>query len=377
MGDGFVRHRGDGFAAHVVLVTGGVGFVGSNLVRWILEQHDGIIVINLDALTYAANPESLADVARRYGPSGNRRYFFIHGDIRDEGLVSAILAGNAREGSTGRAIPAPNVILHLAAESHVDRSILSPTEFISTNVQGTSTLLRCTHAELSERPRDFRFVNVSTDEVYGSLAPDEPGFTESHQLLPNSPYSASKASADCLVRAYAKTFGLPCLTTRCSNNYGPYQFPEKLVPLMITRALAEQPLPIYGDGCNVRDWLFVTDHAAAIWNVCTQGRFDEQVYNIGGNAETRNIDLVRLLLRLLGKPESLITYVKDRPGHDRRYAMDISRISSTLGWRPSVSLSEGLRRTVDWYLANESWWRRVQTEAYRTSHALYLAPAVV
>jgi len=365
------------FRPHCVLVTGGAGFIGSNLVRWILEHEPDITVVNLDALTYAGNLESLTDVSERFGPRGESRYFFVHGDIRDEKLVSATLAGRARRPGTSLAVPAPDAVLHLAAESHVDRSILGPGDFVSTNVQGTHTLLECTRAELAERPREFRFVNVSTDEVYGSLTPDARGFTESHPLLPNSPYSASKAGADCLVRAYAETFGVPCLTTRCSNNYGPYQFPEKLIPLMITRALCDQPLPVYGDGMHRRDWLYVTDHAAAIWEVCTRGQLRESVYNIGGEAEMPNVDLVRLLLQLLGKPESLITFVKDRPGHDRRYAMDISRISSSLGWRPSVTLREGLRRTVEWYLANEPWWRRVQSEAYRASHALYLPSAVV
>jgi len=352
-----------------VLITGGAGFIGSNLVRWILERHRDVVVINLDLLTYAGNLESLADVSSRFGAEGEDRYFFVQGDIRDQKLVRAILAGQAR--TSGRAIPSPNTILHLAAESHVDRSILGPTDFVSTNVQGTHTLLQCTRAELEQRPRDFRFVNVSTDEVYGSLAPDAPPFTEDYPLLPNSPYSASKAGADCLVRAYVETFGLPCLTTRCSNNYGPYQFPEKLIPLMLTRALDDQPLPVYGDGRNVRDWLYVTDHAAALWEVCTRGDVKDGVYNIGGEAEMQNIDLVRLLLRMIGKPDSLITFVNDRPGHDRRYAMDIGRISTRLGWRPAVTFAEGLRRTVEWYLANEQWWRRVQSEAYQTSRALY------
>ena len=365
------------FQPSTVLVTGGAGFIGSNLIRWILERQPGINVVNLDALTYAGNLESLADVGERFGPHGEGRYFFVHGDIRDEKLVSAILAGRARLSGTTRSVPSPDAVLHLAAESHVDRSILGPADFVSTNVQGTHTLLQCTRAELAERPREFRFVNVSTDEVYGSLTAAAPAFTEANPLLPNSPYSASKAGADCLVRAYAETYELPCLTTRCSNNYGPYQFPEKLIPLMITRALCDQPLPVYGDGLQVRDWLYVVDHVAAIWEVCTRGRLEDAVYNIGGEAEMPNIELVRLLLQLIGKPASLITFVKDRPGHDRRYAMDIGRISSSLGWRPSVSLREGLSRTVEWYLANAPWWRRVQSEAYRTSHALYLASAVV
>lgn len=358
-----------------VLVTGGAGFIGSNLVRWILEHDKDVSVINLDALTYAGNLESLSDVVERFGSAGEGRYFFVRGDIRDGALVAKLLAGQAVERGSEQPIPRPNAVLHLAAESHVDRSILGPMAFVATNVQGTLNLLECLRQELAERPREFRFVNVSTDEVYGSLGRNDAAFTEAHPLAPNSPYSATKAGADCLVRAYSETFGLQCLTTRCSNNYGPYQFPEKLIPLVITRALDNQPLPVYGDGRNVRDWLFVADHAAAIWTVCTRGCIEDGIYNIGGEAEMENIALVRLLLRLLGKSDSLITFVPDRPGHDRRYAMDITRISSRLAWRPSVSFEEGLRRTVDWYLTNESWWRRVQSEAYRAAHALYLNPS--
>ena len=363
------------FSPRTVVVTGGAGFIGSNLVRWLLANEPDVAVINLDALTYAGNLESLADVRDRHGPAGDGRYYFVHGDIRDAEHVSRLLAGTGTEPGTGRALPPPDAILHLAAESHVDRSIMGPAAFVSTNVQGTLTLLECTRGELQQRPRPFRFVNVSTDEVYGSLGPDDPAFTERHPLAPNSPYSASKAGADCLVRAYVETFGLPCLTTRCSNNYGPYHFPEKLIPLMITRALSDQPLPVYGDGQNVRDWLHVTDHASAIWAVCTTGRIEDEVYNIGGRAEMRNIDVVKLLLRELGKPESLITYVNDRLGHDRRYAMDNTRISTQLGWEPRYTFERGIRETVRWYVENQEWWKRVQSEAYRASQALYLPVA--
>ena len=361
------------FSPRTVVVTGGAGFIGSNLVRWILEHDPRVDVVNLDALTYAGNLESLADVSARFGEAGSGRYFFVHGDIRNPTLVAALLAGRARETGSERSVPQPDAVLHLAAESHVDRSIIGPVEFVSTNIQGTLNLLECLRVELAERPRPFRFVNVSTDEVYGSLGRHDPPFSEANPVLPNSPYSASKAGADCLVRAYAETFGLHCLTTRCSNNYGPYQFPEKLIPLMITRALDGAALPVYGDGRNVRDWLFVSDHAAAIWAVCTRGLLEDRVYNIGGEAEMENIDLVRVILALLGKPESLIRFVPDRPGHDRRYAMDIKRISSRLGWRPSVPIEEGLRQTVDWYLTHEAWWRRVQSEAYRAAQTLYIA----
>ena len=363
----------EAFVPRVVLVTGGAGFIGSNLVRWLLDNVPSLVVINVDLLTYAGNLESLADVIGRHGSDGDGRYYFVRADIRDAATLSGILRGAATEIGSGRRIPAPDAILHLAAESHVDRSIMGPAEFVSTNVQGTLALLESTRGELAERPRPFRFVNVSTDEVYGSLGATDPAFTEAHPLAPNSPYSASKAGADCLVRAYKETFGIPCLTTRCSNNYGPYHFPEKLVPLMITRALGDEALPVYGDGLNVRDWLYVTDHASAIWAVCTRGYLEDEIYNIGGESEVPNITVVKTILSLLGKPESLIRYVKDRPGHDRRYAMDITRIRTRLGWSPSRTFEQGLRETVEWYVANQEWWRRVQSEAYKASQALYLS----
>ena len=366
---------GQSFQPRTALITGGAGFIGSNLVRWLLSHEPSLRVINLDALTYAGNLESLADVDERHGAGGDGRYSFVRGDIRDVALVSALLAGTHREVGSAHALPAPDAILHLAAESHVDRSIMGPAAFVNTNVQGTLTLLECTRGELQERPRPFRFVNVSTDEVYGSLGPDDHAFTEDNPLVPNSPYSASKAGADCLVRAYVETFGLPCLTTRCSNNYGPFQFPEKLIPLMITRALEDQPLPVYGDGLNVRDWLHVTDHASAIWAVCRRGTVARHVYNIGGRAEMKNIDVVRRLLRELGKPETLITYVNDRLGHDRRYAMDNTRIATELGWEPRYTFDSGIRETVRWYVENQLWWKRVKSEAYRAANALYRATA--
>jgi dTDP-glucose 4,6-dehydratase len=359
------------FRPSSVLVTGGAGFIGGNLVRWLFRHEPGLTVVALDALTYAGNLESLADVFTEHGAAGDGRFFFVHGDIRDAALMADLLAGRAREAVTGRTIPAPDTILHLAAESHVDRSILKAHEFVSTNVLGTMTLLDATTRELQERPRDFRFVNVSTDEVYGSLGPDDPPFTERTPITPNSPYSASKAGADCLVRAYVETFHLPCLTTRCSNNYGPYHFPEKMIPLIITRALADQPLPIFGDGLNIRDWIFVDDHAEGIWRVCQKGAIGE-VYNLGGNAERRNIDVVHAILDLLGKPYDLIQYVRDRPGHDRRYAMDISYAGKTIGWQPRWTFEKGLKHTVDWYVENEEWWHRVRSEAYRMTMSMYL-----
>ena len=359
------------FAPRTVLITGGAGFIGSNVVRWLLRREPGVRVINLDLLTYAGNPESLSDVEAAHGAGGDGRYVFVRGDIRDASLVAALLENG---GSTAQlpGPPAPvDAVLHFAAETHVDRSILTPGAFVSTNVLGTGVLLECARQELAARPRAFRFLNVSTNEVYGSLQPHDQPFTERSPLAPNSPYSASKAGADLLVRAYAETFGMPCLTTRSSNNYGPWQFPEKLIPLMITRALQNEPLPVYGDGLNVRDWLHVEDHAEAIWAVCTRGDVAEGVYNIGGETEISNIDVVTRLLDILGKPRSLVTFVNDRPGHDRRYAMDITKIRTLLGWSPQRSFAAGLEATVAWYRANESWWRRVRSEAHRASAALY------
>ena len=354
------------FNPAAILVTGGAGFIGSNFVRFVLERSAHVRVINLDVLTYAGNLESLLDVQERFGPRGERRYSFIHGDIRDLELVGNILRGEPGVDNT----PVDSIV-HFAAESHVDRSILGPATFVETNINGTLTLLEATRAELTECPRDFRFLHVSTDEVYGSLGPDDVAFSEHTPLSPNSPYSASKAGSDLLVRAYVESFGLPAVITRCSNNYGPYQFPEKLIPLMITRALADESLPVYGDGMNVRDWLHVLDHAEAIWTVLEMG-VTGTVYNIGGECEVANIEIVRRLLKLLDKPESLIRFVNDRPGHDRRYAMDITRIRDQLGWEPGYGLEDGLAETVEWYLTNRAWWERVLNEAYRAASKLYI-----
>ena len=360
------------FTPTTVLVTGGAGFIGSNLVRHLLRTAPALQVVTLDALTYAGNLESLADVAAAHGPGGDGRHWFVRGDVRDAALVAALLAGTEREPETGRLVPAPDAVLHLAAESHVDRSILGPTAFVESNVLGTQVLLEAARQSLLQAPRAFRFVQVSTDEVYGTLGPTDAAFRAETPLAPNSPYSASKAGADCLARAYGETFGLPVLITRCSNNYGPYQFPEKLIPLMITRALADQPLPVYGDGRHVRDWLHVEDHCAALWAVLTRGRLEDRVYVIGGEAERANLDVVRAVLAALGKPESLITFVRDRLGHDRRYAMDIRATREALGWAPTHGFEAGLAATVQWYVTHEPWWRRVQSEAYRAAQSLYL-----
>jgi dTDP-glucose 4,6-dehydratase len=339
-----------------ILVTGGAGFIGSNFIlHWLAQE--GSRVVNLDKLTYAGNPANLAEL------SEDKRYVFARGDINDADLVSDLLQ-----------VHKPAAIIHFAAESHVDRSIHNAQEFIRTNIEGTFQLLQAARqywTGLAETEKqNFRFLHVSTDEVYGSLGPTDPAFTEKTPFAPNSPYAASKASADHLVRAFHHTYGLPTLTTNCSNNYGPYQFPEKLIPLMIHNAIVGKSLPVYGDGLNIRDWLFVTDHCEAIRQVLRKGRVGE-CYNIGGNSEKSNIEVIREICKVLCelKPgtiyESLITYVKDRPGHDRRYAMDCTKIRSELGWTPIESFSSGLRKTVQWYLAHEEWISSVTSGAYR------------
>ena len=342
------RAPGDAFRPTSLLVTGGAGFIGSNFIRAALARDAHVRLVNFDALTYAGNLENLADLA------DHPRYTFVHGDIRDHRAVRRAMGEHGID-----------ALVHFAAESHVDRSIMGPADFVDTNVKGTLSLLE------AARERGTRFLHVSTDEVYGSLEPDGPAFTEHTPLAPNSPYAASKAGSDMLVRAWHETFDLPTLITRCSNNYGPYQFPEKLIPLMITRALADQRLPVYGDGRNVRDWLHVTDHVEALWTVLTRGD-PGAVYNIGGESEVANIEIVRRLLALLDKPETLIEYVPDRPGHDRRYAMDINRIRHELAWQPHIALADGLQDTVQWYLEHRAWWERVLNEAYQTTNAMYL-----
>ena len=331
-----------------ILVTGGCGFIGSAVVRQAVRA--GHEVVNLDALTYAACPANVAPVANSPG------YAFEEADICDGEALAAIFARHA-----------PDAVMHLAAESHVDRSIDGPGAFIQTNIVGTATLLQAARSywEGAGRPEAFRFHHVSTDEVYGSLGATGL-FTEETPYDPRSPYSASKAASDHLVRAWGETYGMPVVLTNCSNNYGPYHFPEKLIPVIILRALAGAPIPVYGQGENVRDWLYVEDHATALLAVLTKGRLGE-TYNIGGNAEARNIDIVRKVCALLdarrpdGAPhDRLISFVTDRPGHDFRYAIDASKIRADLGWQPSVTLDEGLARTVDWYLENEDWWRALQ-----------------
>jgi len=342
----------------MIFVTGGAGFIGSNFVLdWLAQSNEG--VVNLDKLTYAGNRANLASL------EGDARHVFVQGDIGDRSLVRDLLARHA-----------PRAIVHFAAESHVDRSIHGPGEFVQTNVVGSFALLEEARAHWEGRPgavRDaFRFLHVSTDEVYGSLGPADPAFSETTPYAPNSPYAASKAASDHLVRAYHHTYGLPTLTTNCSNNYGPYQFPEKLIPLMIANALAGKPLPVYGDGQNVRDWLYVGDHCAAVRAVLARGRVGE-CYNIGGEAEMKNLDVVHTLCTLLdtlrprtaGRYAALVEFVRDRPGHDRRYAMDARKLRAELGWQPAETFESGLKKTVAWYLDNADWVANVTSGAYR------------
>ena len=343
----------------MILVTGGAGFIGSNFVLDWLAQSDEF-VINLDKLTYAGNLENLAST------EGSVGHHFVQGDIADVDLVSRLLAGNQ-----------PRAVINFAAESHVDRSIHGPEDFIQTNIVGSFRLLEAVRAYWSaldeKRKSEFRFLHVSTDEVYGSLSKDEAAFSETRRYEPNSPYSASKAASDHLVRAYHHTYGLPVLTTNCSNNYGPYHFPEKLIPLVIHHALAGKPLPIYGDGQQIRDWLYVKDHCSAIRRVLQAGKVGE-TYNIGGWNEKPNLEVVHTLCALLdelqpradGKAYSeQISYVKDRPGHDRRYAIDASKIERELGWKPAETFETGMRKTVRWYLDHQAWVRNVTSGAYR------------
>ncbi|MDX2230653.1 MAG: dTDP-glucose 4,6-dehydratase [Leptolyngbyaceae cyanobacterium bins.349] len=341
-----------------LIITGGAGFIGANFVHYWCAKYPNDRVIVLDALTYAGNRHTLAPL------DTHPNFRFVEGDICDRPLIDALLQEEAVD-----------TIVHFAAESHVDRSILGPAAFVQTNVVGTFTLLEAfrQHWMASDRPDDYRFHHVSTDEVYGSLEPDAPAFSETTPYAPNSPYSASKAGSDHLVRAYFHTYGMPTTMTNCSNNYGPYHFPEKLIPLMCINILMGKPLPVYGDGQNVRDWLYVKDHCSAIDAVLERGKVGE-TYNVGGNNEVRNIDLVHMLCELMNQmapalpiqpAQELITFVKDRPGHDRRYAINSSKLQTELGWTPSVTVQEGLRQTVEWYLAHEAWWKPLLSEEYQ------------
>lgn len=321
-----------------LLITGGAGFIGSNFIHYVLQEHPDWELYNLDKITYAGNLRNLEDVA------ANPQYRFVRGDIADRELVIKLFSQGF------------DIVVNFAAESHVDRSISDASPFIETNIKGTQVLL--------EGARQYgvgRFIQISTDEVYGSI--EKGRFTEESPLLPNSPYAASKTAADLLCHAYWKTYRLPVSITRCSNNLGPFQFPEKLIPLAITNALEDKPIPVYGDGLNVRDWIYVTDHCRAIDTVIQKGEPGE-VYNIGANNQKTNLELIRDLLSVMGKPEDLITFVADRPGHDRRYALDTARINRHLGWRPAYSFAEALAATVNWYLEHQSWWRQIRSGEY-------------
>jgi len=326
-----------------VLVTGGMGFIGSNFIRYLLNLNQGFKVINVDKLTYAGNPENIKNIDKKYP----NEYKFYKTDISDFEAVDRIVNKEKID-----------FIINFAAESHVDRSIDNPNIFIKTNIIGTQTLLN-----IARKNKIKKFLQISTDEVYGSLNFEDPPFTETTPLSPNSPYSASKASADLLVRVYYKTFHLPINITRCSNNYGPYQFPEKLIPLMINNALNDKDLPVYGKGLNVRDWIHVKDHCKAIFKVLLDGKIGE-IYNIGGDSEMANIDLVKKLLKILDKPESLITFVKDRPGHDLRYAIDHQKITDNLNWKPKINIEDGLKMIVQWYQDNQEWLNNVINKEY-------------
>lgn len=322
-----------------ILVTGGAGFIGSNFIRYILSKYPHYHIVNLDKLTYAGNLDNLSSI------EDHSNYQFVKGDICDSELVNRIVKDGI------------DAIFHFAAESHVDRSIYDPAIFVKTNVLGTQVLL-----ESALKFKIDRFIQVSTDEVYGSLG-KEGSSTESSPLLPNSPYSASKASADLLVRSYFETFRLPVIITRCTNNYGPYQFPEKLIPLFITNALQDLSLPIYGDGLYVRDWIYVEDHCKALDTVLHQGKVGE-IYNIGGGNEKTNLEITDLILKKLSKPKSLVKHVKDRPAHDRRYSLDCSKIGAELGWKPDAPFEEGISKTVDWYVTQKSWWQKIKSGEY-------------
>ncbi len=323
-----------------ILVTGGCGFIGSNFIQYMKKNYPNTTIVNLDKLTYAGNPDNLIDIEKQ-------GYIFVHGDICDNALVKKLFQEHSFDS-----------VVHFAAESHVDRSITGPEVFVITNVLGTQILLENAREAWQKDFSSHRFVQISTDEVYGSLGP-EGYFTELTPLAPNSPYSASKTSADLFARSYFHTFHFPVLITRCSNNYGPYQHIEKLIPLMIYNAIHNKSLPVYGDGKNIRDWIFVEDHCKAIDLVLQKGKIGE-VYNIGGNNEWQNIKIVEMILEILGKPQSLITYVQDRPGHDRRYAIDATKISTELGWKAEKSFREGIQETIEWYLHHEWWWKKLK-----------------
>lgn len=356
----------------ILLVTGGAGFIGSNFVRLVLDKRPDWKVINLDKLTYSGNPENLRDIKER---EGGKSYFFVEGDICDATLIEALFSGehpifhHHRNLKFAESLKCPiRAVIHFAAESHVDRSIQDSSPFYRSNVEGTRVLLESARRYWEvERPASkkslFRFVHVSTDEVYGSLESHDPPFTEESPLKPNSPYAASKAAADLTVLAYVHSYGLPAIVTRCGNNYGPYQHPEKFIPLFITNVLENSSLPLYGDGLQVRDWIYVLDHCAALLVILEHGKIGE-IYNIGAGEEHTNLEVAESIVDRMGKSRDLICRVRDRPGHDRRYALKVKKIQSTLGWKAEYSFAEGLNSTVQWYLDHPSWWKPLKNEEF-------------
>ena len=354
-----------------LLVTGGAGFIGSHFIRLLLAQHPAWKVVNLDKLTYSGNLENLRDVEEN---EGGKRYFFVQGDICDAALVASLFSGDHPLFQQHRALQSASLscpiqaVMHFAAESHVDRSILDASAFFRTNVEGTRILIESARRywDVTRGAADqvsYCFVHVSTDEVYGSLAPDEPRFTEESPLRPNSPYAASKAAADLTVLAYVHTYGLPAVITRCGNNYGPYQHPEKFIPLFITNAVENRPLPLYGDGLQVRDWIHVVDHCRALIALLEQGKVGE-VYNIGAGEERSNLQVAQFIVQTLGKSRELVRRVADRAGHDRRYALDVTKLESLLGWKAERSFAEGLQTTIRWYQEHEMWWKRIKNDEF-------------
>ena len=349
-----------------LLVTGGCGFIGSNFIRHAFNRTSGLFITNLDLLTYSGNIENLTDVVSRENADSPPRYRFIQGNIENTEFV----VNSIRKSFDDSTTPPIDSVVHFAAESHVDRSILGPLQFFATNVLGTASMLEAVRAVRENLPDHFRFIHVSTDEVYGDLPADEPPNTESKALTPTSPYAASKASSDLLVSSYCRTFEFPALVTRCSNNYGPFQYPEKLIPLMTTKALTGNRLPVYGNGANIRDWIHVEDHCSALWALLHHGHLGTS-YNIGGNSELSNLEIVRRILSSLDLPETLIKFVADRPAHDKRYSLDIRRIRKHTGWQPMVSFDNGLESTIEWYREHEKWWRPLLPESNRVLKELY------
>jgi dTDP-glucose 4,6-dehydratase len=349
-----------------ILVTGGCGFIGSNFIRHAFGRTTGLFITNLDLLTYSGNTKNLNDIVDHENDGSLPRYRFIQENIENVDFVANLI----RKSIDDIATPPIDAIVHFAAESHVDRSIIGPLQFFETNVLGTAALVEAVRIVRNHIPKHFRFIHVSTDEVYGDLRADEPPNSESKTLVPTSPYAASKASSDLIVGSYFRTFDLPAIVTRCSNNYGPFQYPEKLIPLMVTKALNRDKLPVYGNGANIRNWVHVDDHCAALWALLHRGRLGT-CYNIGGDSELSNLEIVRKILSFLDLPETLITFVTDRPAHDERYSLETRRIREHTGWKPTIPFDDGLESTIDWYRNHQEWWKPLLPESNRVLNELY------